>query len=195
LNSHVYLVFDNGNGIGYFNLRLVDIDTGKITKFWDGSFLDYQADPSGNWLVVTALPEGLQLINLKTLQQFQHPDSLPNPPNTFLRVEDGKIVALPKPAKPDDEMISVSPDLRYWAVAIDKDIKIYSSDIILIKDVSVPSQDAKFTNIQWNPDSSSLFLVYGTNIYSLNISSGDVSLVETNLINNYDSTYKWVNDQ
>ncbi len=125
----------------------------------------------------------------------QAPDSLLNPPDSFLRLDDGEIFPLDLRPFNMDKNISTSPDAKYSVITIDQDIKVYSSNIDLIKDVSVPVQDTKLTDVQWNPDSSGLFLIYGTNIYSLNISNGDVNLVETNLIDNYGSAYKWINGQ
>src|SRR5258706_2738712 len=55
LNSHEYFVFDNGNGIGNFNLRLVDVDTGNITTIWRGSFHEFQVNPSNEWLALVAI--------------------------------------------------------------------------------------------------------------------------------------------
>ena len=195
LNSHKFFEYDSQNGSGNFGLRLVDLDTGKITKIWDGSFLGYKVNPNGNWLVIATLEKGLQIINLKTYVKAQAPDSLLNPPDSFLRLDDGEIFPLDLRPFNMDKNISTSPDAKYSVITIDQDIKVYSSNIDLIKDVSVPVQDTKLTDVQWNPDSSGLFLIYGTNIYSLNISNGDVNLVETNLIDNYGSAYKWINGQ
>ena len=41
LNAHTYFENDSQNGPGDYGLRLSDIDTGKITKIWDGSFFSY----------------------------------------------------------------------------------------------------------------------------------------------------------
>ena len=101
LNSHEYFVFDNGNGVGNFNLRLVDTNTGEITTVWRGEFHEYKVNASKDWLALVALTSvlpsekekpnfipGLQLINLKTLKDIQNPDPLLDPPDTFVRADD-----------------------------------------------------------------------------------------------------------
>jgi len=208
LNPHQYFEFDNANGWGNFNLRLVDVDTGKITTIWRGIFHEYEIDPSGNWLDLVAItsvipPEsekpnftpGLQLINLNTYKDIQNPEPLADPQNAFIRTEDGKTVPLVVPLKLSGEIISASPDLKYWIVAVDQDIRIYSSDIKLIKEISVSVQNSALTDLKWNPNSSNLFLMYSTSIYSVNIPTGEINLVETNLIDNYGLTYKWLTGQ
>jgi Tol biopolymer transport system component len=93
LNPHEYFEQDNQNGPGSFGLRTVDINTGKITKIWAGSFGSFGADLSGKWIVLTALsPDidpylydgsdtsfrpGLYLINLRTMQKTP----IPYPPD------------------------------------------------------------------------------------------------------------------
>lgn len=208
LNSHQFLEYENQNVFGDYDLRLVDLNTGKISEIWDGSFHDYAVSPNGDWLILfaftSAIPPaeekpnfipGLQLINLKSLKIIQNPSPLLDPPDTFLRTEDGEIVALPAIAKQNGEIIFASPDTKYWAVANNQDIRIYSSDITLIRNVPIPSQDTKLTDVQWSPNSSGLFLIYGANIYSVNVPSGDINLIETNLLDNYGLTYKWVGGQ
>ena len=54
LNLHEYFEYDGANGPGSFGLRLVDIDTGKIKKIWDGSFDSYAIDKSNMWIAVLA---------------------------------------------------------------------------------------------------------------------------------------------
>jgi WD40 repeat protein len=85
LNSHQYIENDGENGPGNYGLRLVDIDTGKIIRLWDGSFLSYGFEPDGKWLIVNAVSAdsspksytgddpnfspGPYLINLETLEK------------------------------------------------------------------------------------------------------------------------------
>jgi Tol biopolymer transport system component len=208
LNSHEFFEFDSANGWGDFNLRMVDVNTGKITTIWKGIFHEYKIDPNKDWVALVAITSvlpseeerpnfipGLQLINLKSLQVFQNPDPLSEPPDTFLRAEDGRIVPLPAPAKPDDKIISASPDTKYWAIVLNQDVKIYSKDLSLVKEISIPL--VKSDDVQWNPNSSNFFLVADTDIFSVNISTGVIYLIETNLLSsNYGLTaYKWLNGQ
>lgn len=208
LNSHAFVEYESQNVIGDYNLRLVDVDTDKIIKIWNGSFHDYTVDPAGNWLIMysdssvmppaTEKPNfipGLQLINLNSLTIIQNPDLLPNPPDTFLRTTDGNVVALPEPAKPYGELIFASPNTKYWSVVVSQDVKIYDQNLTLVRENSVPLRSAKLPDVQWSPDSFNLFLVYGSAIFSMRIADGDIRLVETNLIDNYGTTYTWINGQ
>jgi hypothetical protein len=49
--------------------------------------------------------------------------------------------------------------------------------------------------VTWRPDSSGLFLISGTQIFSMNIPSGDIRVVETDLMDGQGLYYKWVNGQ
>lgn len=209
LNSHEILEYRYG--IEQYQLRLVDVDTGKITEVWKGYFNGYEVDPTGNWIVLEAIssvvpPEeeepgfiygSTQLINLKSLEKIQNPaPPLSGPPDLFLRAKDGTVV-IPRRI----EMILASPDTKYWAVAIKQDIKIYTQDLTLVMEISVPLQDPKLDeqwrpdDMQWNLDSSGLFLVYGTNIYFVNISKGEINLVEANLPYGYRLASGWISGQ
>ena len=77
-------------------------------------------------------------------------------------------------------------------------VKIYTRDWTLVREFSIPPQDTNLDNsqwdpqwpfdLQWSPDSSALFLVYGRlrqSLYLLNISNGDVHLIEADLPNGY----------
>jgi WD40 repeat protein len=206
LNSHEILEYHFG--IERYQLRLVDVATGKITEIWRGQFDSYEVDPTGNWIAVHALtsaiyPEkelpgfaygSIQLINLKSLERLQNPDPLPEPPGRFLRAKDGTIILLPNFARFDGGEISASPNMKYWAEIVDHNVKIYTRDWTLVREFSIPPQDTNLDNsqwnpqwpfdIQWSPDSSGLFLVYGRlkqSLYLVNISNGDVNLIEADL--------------
>lgn len=99
LNSHQYFENDGENGPGEYGLRLVDVDTGKIKRIWDGSFYSYAVDRRGLWVAVLAsspdvspvsadgsfnfdfdFVPAIYLINLATLQksrvEFPEPSSV-----------------------------------------------------------------------------------------------------------------------
>jgi WD40 repeat protein len=194
VNSHTYFENDSQNGPGNYGLRLVDIETGKITKIWDGSYLGYKIDPNGKWLAVSTLENGLQLVNLKTFEQFTASDPLPDPPDTFIRSEDGEIISLDiSPFEMGDKQISISPDSNYWVVAMDQKVKLFSSDITLIKDIPVPDYSGALRTIVWRPDSSGLFLLYETDLYSMTIPEGTIRLVESDLVDTdpYHRIFMW----
>jgi hypothetical protein len=187
----------------------VDVNTGQITKIWDGTFTHYGISKSGKWMVFYALrflspfphrddPPGFKvgwkLINLQTLEKKDAPEFLADPPNTFLRADDGELIPLIlKPYGMGDDKVSGSPDSQDWVVANDTEIKILAADLTLLE--SVPAPSANLRNMMWRPDSSGLFLIYETEIYSLSIPDGNLRLVEANLITNYNSTYKWIDSQ
>ena len=196
LNSHEILTYRFG--IERYQLLLVDLDTGNSTEIWEGQFGGYEVDPTGTWVVLDAISStippkeekpgfiygSIQLINLKTLENIQNPEPILDPPDLFVRANDGTIVNLV-----GGGTIVASPDAKYWAVAFRTNMKIYSQNLALIKDFSIPFQstdpnDMWPYDIQWSPDSSGLFLMYGKFnrvLYFVNISSGDVNLIEKNL--------------
>ena len=194
-------------GIETYQLLVVNIDTGNMTEVWEGYFWGHNVDPTGNWIVLNSISStippdeekpgfapGIQLINMKSLETIQEPEPLLDPPDLFVRANDGTVVDLPNTI----EMIVASPNTKYWAVAIKKDLKIYTQDLTLVVAIPLPFQDTQFDDIpwrpddiQWSPDSSGLFLMYGKNVYKVNVSERDINLIETNLI----SSTKWINDQ
>ncbi len=183
LDSHRYFENDSQNGPGDYGLRLVDINTGKVTRIWDGSFIGYTIDPTGKWLAVATLESGLQLINLQTLEQIAAPDTLPDPPDTFIRTESGEIISLDmSPFATGDKKISHSPDSEYWAVAMDQKVKLFSADITLIKEIHLPDYSGALRSMVWMPDSSGLYLLYEADLYSITLPEGNVRLVESDLV-------------
>ena len=211
LTPHVYFENDNQNGPGDYGLRLVDIDTGEITKIWDGAFEGYRLSRSGEWLVLLAFSfyspypyqddpsgfsAGLQLINLKTHERVQNPKSVNDAEDMFLRTETGETIPLDLGSSMwGNKKISLSPDSKYWAVADNQELEIYFSDLVLIKEITIPMQNLKPYDVAWNLDSSSLFFVYGADIYSANVPNGDIKIIEKDLFDSYGSTYKWINVQ
>jgi len=206
LNSHEFLQYRFG--IERYQLRLVDLDTGSSTEIWEGYFGGYEVDPTGNWVALDAISSTIppkeekpgfvygstQLINLKTLEKIQNPGLLAEPHDAFLRTKDGTVTYLPHRI----EMILSSLDKKFWAVIIRRDIKIYDHDLNLVTEVSSPFQDTNINDVpwrpedmRWSPDSSGLFVGYRKDIYYINISSGAISLVETNLA----SDFTWINGQ
>jgi hypothetical protein len=191
LNPHEFFEYHDQNGIGKYELRLADTNSGKVTEIWKGAFMGYKVYPGGKWMIISTFDNGLQLINLKTLKNFSAPDPLPDPPDTFLRLDNGEILPLDLQPFNIDKNISASPDKKYSIMAINQDIKLYSSNISLIKEISIPNQNEKLTDVQWNPNSISAFMIYGRSMYLMNIPNGDIHLVETNLY----SEIKWINGQ
>jgi len=210
-SSHEFFEYDSQNGPGSFGLRLIDAYTGKVTKIWDGAFEGYKLDKNGEWLVLLAFSffspyshqddpsgfyAGLQLINMKTLKRIQSPKSLANTPDNFLRTETGEIIPLDLFSPTwGSQKISHSPDSKYWVVVDNQGIDIFSPDLVLIKKITIPIQNLDPYNFAWYLDSSGVFFIYGTNIYSVSVPNGDVKIIEKNLINNRDGTYKWLDGQ
>ena len=224
LNSHQYFENDGENGPGEYGLRLVDVETGGMKKIWNGSFYSYAVDKRGLWVAVLAsspdespvLPDGsfnfdfdfvpqIYLINLATMQksrvEFADPRSIATfglderdfivssgGNSAFLSI-DGSLTE----SDLGEASLSVSPNSEYWLAVTGETVKIFSADNTLIAE---PAFETFATDILWRPDSSGVFLITGSEIYSMNIPDGDIQLVETNLIaDNYHLTYKWINGQ
>ena len=193
LNSHEFLEYRFG--IERYQLQLVDVNTGKITEIWKGYFGGYKVDPTGTWVAVDAISSAVppekeesrfiygapQLINLRSLEKIQISDPSSDLPRPFLRAKDKKVINLPN----SFEMVLASPDIKYWAVATRNNIQIYTQDLTLVREISIPHQNTEEerpNDIQWSPDSSYLFLIYGRlqeTLYVVNISNGDINLVDS----------------
>jgi hypothetical protein len=153
-------------------------------------------DPTGTWLVVATLESGLLLINLQTLEQILAPDTLPDPLDTFMRMDNGEIIALDMaPFEVGDKKISLSPDSNYWAVAMDQKVKVYSAALTPIKEFSIPDYSGALRDIVWIPDSSGLYLLYETDLYSLTIQDGNIRLIEADLVDTDPNhqIFMWIN--
>jgi hypothetical protein len=222
LNSQEYFENDAANGPGQFDLRLVDINTGRITKIWDGSFDSYDVDKSGKWVAVFAnsldanpfsdFVPAIYLINLITLNKsrVEFPDnshsyrfvnSFGSIGQDFVLLDSTskKVLFLSIDGKWtqtdfEDVQLSVSPNSKYWLAITDQEFKIFSADNTLIKTNFSPLPIGPL-NFSWRFDSSGLFIISETRIYSMNIPNGDINAVEVNLLDNSDSTYNWINSQ
>ncbi len=210
LNDHQYIEHDAANGPGNYGLRIVDVRAGTTTKLWDGAFQQYTVSPSGKWMLLFAMTSlspypyqedpadfrpGWKLINLQTLEKADAPEFLADPPNAFLRAQDGELIPLiMKPYNMGVDHVSRSPDSQYWIVINDDEVKILSADLSVLNSLAAPS--SSLGDMLWSPDSSGLFLIYEAEIYFLNVSDGSMNLIETDLIDdNYNAMYKWVNPQ
>ncbi len=213
LNDHQYFETSGANGPGIYGLRLVDIDTGKITKIWNGTFDSYDVDKNGGWVALYArslntpplydpnFVPAIYLVNLKTLTKLrvEMPDSTDfyHLIKAFDRSGNEFVIMDSTSKEPlflsidgkltqtnlGDVNISVSPDSKYWLAITDQSVKIFSTDNTLITTVFSPML-GKNVNFSWRPDSSDLFFTSGTDIFSLDIPNSDINLVETNFMEN-----------
>ena len=217
LNAHQYLESDGENVLGPYGLRLVDVETGNITKIWDGSFYDYFVDKRGTWVVLPGASQflsndpnfvpNLYLINLKSLEKYkvEVPDNMSGygeirPFGTgrqifvFLNQIDNNPAFLSAdgtwtPTDLGSVNISVSPNSEYW-LAVGEDLRIFSADNTLVKTVAVSLPN--YASFSWRPDSSGVFLVSESEVYSVNVPEGEIELIETNLMDGQGLYYGWV---
>jgi WD40 repeat protein len=109
-----------------------------------------------------------------------------------------------------DASILVSPNSEYWLaittvmsltnqnglVITDQYAEIYSKENTLIEHIPLYSLEKTIMNyVTWRPDSSGVFLISGSEIYSMNIPDGDIRSIETNLLTGQGLTYTWINGQ
>lgn len=220
LNTHQYLESDGENVVGLYGLRLVDIETGTITRIWDGSFYSYAVEKGGKWMAVfVSSPDAspvsangefvfdfdfvpaIYLINLATLEKSRvaFPDAAPiqsfglgsqdfviMDQNPVFLSKDGSLTQTDL----GDVKISVSPNSEYWLAVTGETVKIFSVDNTLIKDTSL--LHAFINDITWRPDSSGVFLISDSEIFSMDVPDGDIETVETSLMNGQGPYYKWV---
>ncbi len=109
-----------------------------------------------------------------------------------------------------DATIFISPNSEYWLamttvtgltnqnglVITDQYAGIYSKENTLIKHIPLYSLEKTIMNhVIWRPDSSGVFLISGSEIYSMNMPDGDIRSIETNLMTGQGLNYKWISDQ
>jgi len=82
LNDHTYFATNGDNGPGSYDLKMVDVNTGKTSELWPGSYDSFAFVPNGNWVALfantptwpwpydsTDFQTGIFLINTSTLKQ------------------------------------------------------------------------------------------------------------------------------
>ena len=244
LNDHQYFENDGDNGPGEYGLRLVDLDTGRITRIWDGSFSSYAVARGGEWVALYAqspdtspykdssfVPDfdfvpAIYLINVSTLektrvefpnanetygqlqsfglngQEFVIVEGIRNPKAVFLST-DGSLTQTDL----GDASMFISPNSEYWLAVTtvtglsaqnfvtitDQTVDIFARDNTHIKNIPFYSlQDVIINHVTWQPDSSGVFLISGTQIFSMDVPSGDIKPIETNLMDAQGLYYGWV---
>ena len=247
LNDHQYFENDGDNGPGEYGVRLVDLDTGRITKIWDGSFSSYAVARGGEWVALYAqspdtspyknssfVPDfdfvpAIYLINLLTLEktrvEFPNPtetygqlqsfglnrqefvivEGIRNPKAVFLSA-DGSLT----PTDLGDASMFISPNSEYWLAVTtvtglsaqnfvtitDQTLDLFTKDSNLIKNIPFHSlQDVYINHVTWRPDSSGVFLISQSEIFSMDVPSGDIRPLETNLMDGQGLYYGWVSGQ
>src|SRR6185503_4891913 len=103
-----------------------------------------------------------------------------------------------------DATIFVSPNSEYWLAMTtimslsnqngltitDQYAGIYSKENTLIKHIPLYSLEKTImNNVIWRPNSSGVFLISGSRIYSMNIPDGDIRSIDTNLLLGEGLTY------
>jgi hypothetical protein len=80
LDDHRYFDTNGANGPGTYDLKLVDVNTGKTAEIWNGSYTSFAYIPYGNWVALNAntptwpytgsdFQTGIFLVNTDTLEQ------------------------------------------------------------------------------------------------------------------------------
>jgi Tol biopolymer transport system component len=82
LNDHTYFDSNGDNGPGSYDLKLVDVNTGKMSELWKGSYGPVAFVPYGNWVALyantpdwpwpytgTDFQTGIFLVDATTLEQ------------------------------------------------------------------------------------------------------------------------------
>ena len=208
-NNHAYVTNNSENVVGNSHLRLVDVETGQITSIWDGSFIKSVFDAEKGLLVLFALPGpnlntsgGTYLINIRTGQKRSLDNAFLDTSlfglgerrfltryenEAYFILEDGNFV------KTDPELgnVSVAPNQQHW-ISIGKTLRIFDASDNLLFELPSPYSEEDFPHILWRPDSSGLFIGKDKTIYALDINSGKIDLVETNVIPYPDLAFRWV---
>lgn len=211
VNNHQFLENDGENVLGQYGLRLVDVDTGAVTKIWDETFASYAVDRSGKWVAIMDAPDAsygengfefeenfvpaLFLVDLTTLAKLRI-----DVPDAYVPIEafglNGQAFILG--AGRDENALWLSADGRLtqtdlvgvsisvapnaeYWLATGKKISVFSADNSLITTSAAPFSNS-YMELSWRPDGSGAFLISGSKISSMNIPAGDTALVETDLL-------------
>jgi dipeptidyl aminopeptidase/acylaminoacyl peptidase len=205
IDGNDFLTYQSENGPGNYGLERVNVGTGKIDMIRPDSFGSFLLDPQGSWLAVFSPSGDLALVDLATLKQTAV--SLPGPAHAFgsgsymaslnpgadrhfiFREDDASdwyylsTGGVSTPATIDADLVSVAPDQQHW-VALKDALQLYTSGSGKVSLFALPPgmQAGDFQSIIWRPDSSGIFLVStSSQLYALDFSSGEYSLVEQNL--------------
>jgi hypothetical protein len=110
----------------------------------------------------------------------------------FFLSKNGKVT----PLDFKDAKVFFSPDLKYWTVISNQEIKIFFPDNTLLKSVPFTSTaEIQEFDVNWRPDDSGFFLCVERDLYSIDISSGSIELVETNVNDTYGQKFMWINEK
>jgi WD40 repeat protein len=211
VNTRQYLESDGENVLGLYGLRLVDVDTGAVTRIWDETFASYAVDRSGKWVAILDAPDAsfgengfefeenfvpaLYLVDLTTLSKLRVDVA-----DAYVPIEafgpNGQAFVIG--AGREDNAVWLSTDGKMtetdlvgagisvspnaeYWLATGKEIRIFSADNSLLTTSTSPTSNG-YLEFVWRPDSSGAFLVSESKIYSMNIPAGDTALVETDLL-------------
>jgi hypothetical protein len=89
--------------------------------------------------------------------------------------------------------VLVSPDLNYWAALTDKSVEVYSSGNVVVLSTSISLSINGNSDLMWSPDSTRLILIDNTIIFSIEVPSGEIEEIETQMTNDlFDRSYMWI---
>ncbi len=85
-----------------------------------------------------------------------------------------------------------SPDSKMWIAIKDKAVDIYSTDNTLINTIPLPFKDASTAFFDWRLDSTGLFVVHEFKLYSMDVLTGEIVLIEPEFIRSlFSSGVRW----
>lgn len=85
-----------------------------------------------------------------------------------------------------------SPDSKMWIAIKDKAVDIYSTDNTLINTIHLPFKDASTAFFDWRLDSTGLFIVHEFKLYSMDVFTGEIVLIEPEFIRSlFSSGVRW----
>jgi len=216
INAHAFLVYHSSNGPGNSWLERADIENGNVDKVWDGSIDSLAIDTSGAWLALHDMTSGLFLLDLENLKstKVQGLDATheyganqgilsmsSEPGRTFLTRDNtglglyylstnGVLTSTGTSA----DLFSVAPNHADW-IAVKDNIQELSAGGSQTRNFNFPdgTNRGNFQKILWRPDSSGVFLVSSDGkLYSLDLSSGQSTIVESHLSNTGPAGLVWV---
>jgi hypothetical protein len=196
LSPSTYLLTRMSNGpAGTHLLQSVDIETGASKTLWPGTYSSFAHDPVNGVLAVTGAetvgaqtPLALFQVDLSTGkwrkigEGMSSVEFIGTGDNRFIATSAGKAWFV----KADGSLVSTkfsasrvntSPRLRY-GVALGDQLQVYAWGNDLVREIKLARPASALDQIIWRTDAPGLFFKFGSELYALNLTDGQATLVD-----------------
>ena len=206
-----FLVSDGREGIGSYNLRRIDIESGVVTTLWETAFRSTAIDREHHLLAIAgyeALRQdthpALFFVDLNSGDKRKIRDEISGvrfiggQKKRFIATEDDTFktffVTLDGLMAETDIAVSAettsSPSFQYIAVP-DRYLHIYTTEAAFVREIKPRTAGDSVDSVIWRPDSSGLFFVMGSDLYAADLLEGEAYRVDGDLPKSGRLNYTW----